>query len=144
MIEQIVDKVTIGIPSDELEIYADCERFANESATNATRAESAKDLSEQKALEAYRSAAEAKAWVLANGGYWVAPTEPPADKILDGVMWWQTNTDKTVIEHIWRWDAENGGLYPKDDLYPSNDLYPRERGSWVEMKLAATTLVDGS
>lgn len=141
MADQIVDKITVGIPSDELEIYGEVEAFAANAEKSANRAERAENAANTSATDAAKSAADAKAWALQHMGIWVSPTEPPEEGRMDGALWWQTNAAMDTVQHIFYWDGEVGSfLYPNEDLYPSDDLYPTEGGAWRELKLAATCI----
>ena len=123
MADQIVDKITVGIPSDELEIYGEVEAFAEAAKTSANRAERAESAANASATDAAKSAEDAKSWALQHMGIWVSPTEPPEEGRMEGALWWQTNAAMDTVEHIWYWDGEDGGfLYPSEELYPNEDL----------------------
>lgn len=141
MADQIVDKITVGIPSNELDIYVGCEKFKDEAELFANYAKRAEVNANISAVSAAESASEAKAWAIQHMGVWVNLTEPPEEGRADGTLWWQTNETQDTVEHIWLWNADDGGfLYPRDELYPSDDLYPTEGGAWRELKLDATCL----
>ncbi|MEY8460966.1 hypothetical protein AALA69_07550 [Eggerthellaceae bacterium 24-137] len=70
----------------------------------------------------------------------VMPDEPKVRG--DGMLWMQTDEAASEIVALKRWDADDRGrgLLPSKALLPGKALLPKDKGTWKEFKLAASTL----
>lgn len=144
--DQIIDKKTIGIPSDIEYIRHETEQFMNRTRDYSDEAANyAKDASDS----AYRAAvSETNAWTAASeASYWATlhnqgihfgPAEPQ-DK-WDGMTWLQTNESTRTITAFKRWDfhLSGNGVFPSNTLYPSDELYPNDQGDWTPFSIASS------
>lgn len=147
MADQITDKITIGVPSDLLEVRDDCEEFKDQSKTSAEQSKNwAKNAeewaikSEDSAHDSALSAEEARQWAETHmQGVWVDPNPPAYEKRYDHMLWFETNEDESIITRMWRWNAwglPTDGTYPSEDLYPSQNTYPIGLGRWEPITFA--------
>ena len=145
MAEQVVDKKSVGIPSDIPLVRHQTELFM-------IRAEGYASSAEQSSLDAADSetqAAEhaelsnhwanvAKGWSERySQGIHFGPDEPSYEQRYDGMLWLMTDESKHEIIKIRRWDAASYGvgLYLSDELFLSDSLYPQDRGEWTDFTI---------
>lgn len=152
--DQIVDKLTAGIPldvelaRDEVKKMRDetqglrdyTQNIHDQTGTIRDQALGYRDEARQFAINASNSAKKAEAYVTSRPGIHFGPTEPPSPT--PGSVWFKTQTqDSRTITSILRYDLEaGGGLYPSTTTYPGNDIYPAQRGAWVEYNIANTLI----
>lgn len=159
MADQIIDRKTVGLMPD-VEVARDLTEGYRDTAEQYMAAAQSymdsagrirdgtaaiRDSASGYASSARDSAAEAKKWAhTANllGVLQARPDEPARDLRLDGMLWLVTDESAKTVTGIRRWDATDAGqgAFPSDALYPSDSTYPCDRGSWTELRLAASAL----
>lgn len=148
MADQIVDKRTVGIPPDILDVREDVEARATEAEAAAVTAQGysrsaamsaeAADASESAAAT---YAAQSAAWaVVRNQGLHFGEEEPPTK--IDGMLWIKTDESVGTIVAFERWDAASAGagLFPSEATWPSEDTWPEDQGDWKSFKVASAAL----
>lgn len=145
MAEQVVDKKTVGIPSDiplvrhQTELFAiRAEGYANSAEQSSLRASESATQSAEHAELSNHWANVAKGWSERySQGIHFGPTEPPYDQRYDGMLWLMTDESSREIIKIRRWDASSYGvgLYLSDELFLSDSLYLQDRGEWTDFSI---------
>lgn len=144
MADQIVDKRTVGIPSDIELVRHETEGFMTSASESASRAQDERYSAQISASEAagsaefaHTEAERAKELVEAkHRGISIDHTAPPQPS--DGQVWFESDAGETQITGVHRWDAGAAGsaLWPSTSLYPSQSLYPQGQGEWHSYKLS--------
>lgn len=145
MAEQVVDKKTVGIPSDIPLVRHQTELFAIRAEGHANAAEQSSLRAADSATKSAEHAEESNFWAnVAKGwserysqGIHFGPNEPPYEQRYDGMLWLMTDESKHEIIKIRRWDSGSygAGLYLSDELFLSDSLYLHDRGEWTDFKI---------
>lgn len=143
MADQVVDRLTVGIPLDFELTRDEVKRLRDETAEDRERVELDRSIATEAASRAQIAADEAEAWVRdQNLGITFAPTfDEPREKF-DGMVWLKTDEESHTITNVYRWDADavGNGLFPGASTYPGDATCPNTMGEFTEFKVAASAL----
>lgn len=142
MADQIVDKRTVGIPPDILDVRQDTQGYRDDAqASEEEAAQSATNAAKSEASAAL-SASTAATLVAAVNGLRVGPEEPELHSRTEHMLWLETSSDLATVSVLRVWDAGAAGaaLWPGESTYPGDSAWPMIEGTWVQARLGAACI----
>lgn len=132
MADQIIDRKTVGIPTDVDVVRNEVEVMKNDAAASKTAAQASARAAQQSEEKAYNWASIAETIVESQTGIHFADTEPPIIARTNGMAWFVADMTNKVVTSLKRWDATQAGdaPFPDDDTWPGSALYPSPMGAW--------------
>jgi hypothetical protein len=136
--DQVIDRVTVGIPSDLEVVRNDVDGFRREAQASAEASASSAHTAASSEASAANYAQIARNLVSSQDGIVFSATEPPIAQRHDGMTWLVADMAALTFT-VKRWDASTAGdaPYPSDSLYPLSTLYPSPAGAWQAFKIAS-------
>ena len=132
MADQIVDRKTVGIPTDVDVVRNEVEVMKNAAAASETAAQASAVAAEHSEARAYSWAQIAETLVESQTGIHFAADEPPIIARTNGMAWFVADMANHVVTDLKRWDATQAGdaPFPSSTTWPGSSLYPSPMGVW--------------
>ena len=132
MADQIIDRKTVGIPTDVDVVRNEVEVMKNEAAESEVHAQASAVAAQQSEAKAYNWAMVAETLVESQTGIHFAPDEPPIIARTNGMAWFVADMDNKVVTTLKRWDSTQAGdaVFPSSTTWPDSTLYPSPMGAW--------------
>ena len=132
MADQIIDRKTVGIPTDVDVVRNEVDVMKNDAAASKTAAQASERAAQQSEEKAYNWASIAETLVESQTGIHFSPDEPPIISRTNGMAWFVADMTNKVVTSLKRWDATQAGdaPFPDDDTWPGSALYPSPMGAW--------------
>ena len=132
MADQIIDRKTVGIPTDVDVVRNEIEIMKDDAEASETSARASAHAAQQSEEKAYNWASIAQTLVESQTGIHFADTEPPILARTNGMAWLVADMTNKVVTDLKRWDATQAGdaPFPDDDTWPGDALYPSPMGAW--------------
>ena len=132
MADQIIDRKTVGIPTDVDVVRNEIEGFKDEAESSKTSAQASAVAAQQSEEKAYNWASIAQTLVESQTGIHFADTEPPIIARTNGMAWLVADMANKVVTNLKRWDATQAGdaPFPSSSTWPGSSLYPSPMGAW--------------
>ena len=132
MADQIIDRKTVGIPTDVDVVRNEVEIMRDEAAVSETHAQASALAAQQSEAKAYNWALVAETIVESQTGIHFAEDEPPIIARTNGMAWFVADMTNKVVTTLKRWDSTQAGdaVFPGSSTYPDDDVYPSPMGAW--------------
>ncbi len=142
MADQVVDKLTVGIPADIEVVRNDTDKFRQEASDSADAAASSAKSAQASQAAAAESALEAAQSAASQSGITTLASEIPREARRDGLLWLVWDASSKSFTAMKRWDASNTDnvSYPSETSYPSESSHPEDPGAWEDATFASALI----
>ena len=142
--DQVIDRVTVGIPTDVEVVRNDVDAFRREAdaaaeaaAASARSAASSESEATAQAAASRDSAEESREWAARRNLLVRAQAEEPQE-LFDGMLWLVTDESAEILTGIRRWDHGLAGsaTWPAAATWPGTSAFPHDTGAWAQFRIS--------
>ena len=142
MADQILDRKTVGIPTDVDIVRNEVEGMRDAAQASKTAAQASAVAAEHSEARAYSWAQIAETLVESQTGIHFSPDEPPIIARTNGMAWLVADMTNKEVTELKRWDATQAGdaPFPSASTWPGSSLYPSPMGAWGNFTISSSVI----